>query len=101
MKPSEPRNPEYKSSNAMLCFCIGLALAGGAYFLGVGSIFAAAFSGGNPALVAGGIGMMIALPLAAIAGCLFMLIGGFWMLARVIADQTSDAEEKRYRDVER
>lgn len=85
----------------MLCFCIGMALAGGAYFLGVGSIFAEAFSGGNPALVAGGIGMMIALPLAAIAGFLFMLIGGFWMLARVIADQTGDAEEKRYRDVER
>jgi hypothetical protein len=30
-----------------------------------------------------------------------MLIGGVWMLIQVIADQSSNDEEKRYRDVER
>lgn len=85
----------------MLCFCIGAGLAAFAYFMGVGGIIVAAFSGGNPMAVAGGIGMLIALPLAAVSGCILMAIGGVWMFTRVIADQTSNAEEKRYRDVER
>lgn len=101
MKPSDTRNPEHKSTNALLCFCIGAGLCGLAWFMGVGGVMAAAFSGGDPVLVAGGIGMLIALPLAAVIGCLLMVIGGFWMVARVIADQTGDAEEKRYRNIER
>jgi hypothetical protein len=32
---------------------------------------------------------------------ILMLIGGIWMIVQVIADQSSDASEKRYRDVER
>ncbi|WP_395645470.1 hypothetical protein [Terricaulis sp.] len=101
MSQPDPRNPEHKSSNAMLCFCIGLALAGAAYFMGVGGIIVAAFSGGDPLLVAGGVGMLIGLPLAAISGCILMAIGGVWMLSRVVADQTGSAEERRYRDIER
>jgi hypothetical protein len=96
-----PRNPEHKSNNAILCFCIGAGLATFAYFMGIGGVFVAAFSGGDPFVVAGGILMFVVLSLSAVVGGLLMLIGGIWMIGRVIADQTGDAEEKRYRDVER
>ncbi|HJS80670.1 MAG TPA: hypothetical protein VJ748_08615 [Vitreimonas sp.] len=99
--PEGPRNPEHRSTNAILCFCIGAALAGGAWFLGVGTVMGAALSGGNPALVVGGAIAAIALVLASIAGGVLMLIGTIWMVIQVIADQTGEKSEKRYRDVER
>jgi hypothetical protein len=99
--PEAPRNPEHRSTNAILCFCIGAALAGGAWFLGVGTVMGAALSGGNPALVVGGAIAAIALVLASIAGGVLMLVGTIWMVIQVIADQTGAKSEKRYRDVER
>lgn len=101
MKPPEPRNPEHRSSNALLCFCIGAGLCGLAYVLGIGAVIGAALSGGDPAVVVGGLFAAIGIGLAGIAGFIMMLIGGVWMLLQVIADQSGDAEEKRYRDVER
>ena len=41
------------------------------------------------------------LGLATAVGLLLMLIGGVWMIGQVIADQSSGADEKRYRDIER
>lgn len=101
MKPSEQRNPEHRSNNAILCFCIGAGLATLAYFLGIGAVISAAASGGDPTLVVGGVFAMIGVALAGVAGAIMMLIGGVWMVVQVIADQSGDASEKRYRDVER
>jgi hypothetical protein len=101
MNPPEGRNPEHRSSNAMLCFCIGAGLCTLAYFLGVGAVIGAALSGGDPAIVVGGLFAAIGLGLAAASGVVLMLIGGIWMIVQVIADQSSDATEKRYRDIER
>ena len=61
----------------------------------------AAASGGNPALLVGGVLAAIGLTLAAVAGGALMLIGAIWMFIQVIADQRGEASEKRYRDVER
>ena len=101
MSPPEGPNPEHRSNNAILCFCIGAGLAALAWFMGVGSVMAAALSGGDPGLVVGGAIAAIGLVLASIAGGVLMLIGTIWMVIQVIADQTGEKSEKRYRDVER
>jgi hypothetical protein len=99
---SQPdRNPEHRSANAMLLFCSGAGLCALAYFLGVGAVIGAALSGGNPAVVVGGAVAAVGLALAVTVGFVLMLIGGVWMIGQVIADQSGDAAEKRYRDVER
>jgi len=85
----------------MILFCTGAGLCGLAYFLGVGAIIGAAFSGGDPAIVAGGIVAAIGLSLAVVVGVVLMLVGGIWMIGQVLADQSGGPEEKRYRDVER
>jgi hypothetical protein len=94
-------NPERRSTGAVICFCAGALMAGAAWLFGVGAVIGAVFSGGDPALVVGSIVAAIGLSLLAGFGFLLMLIGGVWMLIQVIADQSGNAEEKRYRDVER
>jgi hypothetical protein len=101
MSQSDGKNPEHRSNNAMLCFCLGVGLVGFAYFLGIGAVLGAALSGGDPAVVAGSAIGAIGLALMGVSGFVLMLVGGAWMIARVIADQRSDESEKRYRDVER
>lgn len=101
MNPSEGKNPEHRSDNAMLCFCIGAGLCAGAYFLGLGAVIAAALSGGDPTVVVGSIVGAIGIALMGVAGFVLMAVGGIWMVLRVIADQSGDVDEKRYRDVER
>jgi predicted ABC-type sugar transport system permease subunit len=101
MSPPEGKNPEHRSNNAMLCFCLGAGLAIAAYVLGVGAVIGAAFSGGDPAIIVGSMLGAVGLVLMGIAGFVMMIIGGVWMILRVIADQTGDRSEKRYRDVER
>ncbi len=101
MSQPEGKNPEHRSNNAMLCFCTGAGLCALAYFLGIGAVLGAALSGGNPAVVVGSAFAAIGIVLMGLAGFVMMVIGGVWMILRVIADQTGDASEKRYRDVER
>jgi hypothetical protein len=101
MPPPEGRNPEHRSSSPMILFCTGAGLCVLAYFLGVGAVIGAALTGGNPALVVGGMFAAIGLALATVVGLLLMAIGGVWMIGQVIADQSGGADEKRYRDVER
>lgn len=101
MNPPEKPNPEHRSNNAMLCFCLGLGLCVLAYFLGIGAVVGAAISGGDPAALAGGLFAAVALSLIAIGGFVMLLVGGVWMLVQVIADQRGDSSEKRYRDIER
>lgn len=101
MSQPEGRNPEHRSNNAMLCFCLGAGLAGLAYVLGVGAVFASIFSGGDAGVVVGSMFAAIGLVLLTLAGFVMMLVGGVWMVLRVVADQSGDANEKRYRDVER
>lgn len=84
-----------------MVFCTGAGLCVLAYFLGVGAVIGAVVTGGNPAIVVGGLFAAIGLALATVVGVLLMGIGGVWMIAQVIADQSGGAEEKRYRDVER
>ena len=96
-----PPNPEQRSNGALLCFAIGAGLVVLSWFLGIGGVLTTALSGGDPAAVAGGIGMLIALPLTAVAGIILALVGGFWMMARVVADSRDGSEEKRYRDIQR
>lgn len=101
MSQREGRNPEHRSSSPMILFCTGAGLCTLAYFLGVGTIIGAAFTGGDPAVVAGGLLAAIGLALSVVVGFVLMAIGGVWMIGQVIADQSGGAEEKRYRDVER
>lgn len=101
MSQPEGANPERRSNGALVCFCAGMALAGLGWFFGVGAVIGATLSGGDPALVVGGVLAAIGLTLLAGMGFLLMLIGGVWMFAQVIADQRGEASEKRYRDVER
>ncbi|MBK6703621.1 MAG: hypothetical protein IPG56_07570 [Caulobacteraceae bacterium] len=101
MSQPETRNPEHRSSSPMILFCTGAGLCTLAYFLGVGTIIGAAFTGGDPAIVAGGLLAAIGLGLSVVVGVLLMAIGGIWMVGQVIADQSGGDEEKRYRDVER
>jgi hypothetical protein len=99
--PEPPRNPEHRSTNALLCFCIGAALAFLSWFLGVGTVMATAFSGGNPAVVVGGVVAAIGLVVMTLVSVLLMGVGAVWMFIQVVADQRGEASEKRYRDVER
>lgn len=85
----------------MLLFCIGAGLCTLAYFLGAGAVIGALFTGGDPAVVVGGLIAAIGLGIATIVGFVLMLIGGIWMVGQVIADQSGGDEEKRYRDVDR
>lgn len=101
MSQPEPKNPEHRSNNAMLCFCAGVGLVFLAQFLGMGAIFGAALSGGDPAVAVGSLFAVIGIALMGVSGFVLAAIGGVWMLVRVIADQRGGAEEKRYRDVER
>jgi hypothetical protein len=101
MSQSEGPNPERRTTNAILCFCIGAGLVTGAWILGFGAVLGAALSGGNPAVVVGGAIAAISLVLAAIVGGVLMLIGVVWMFVQVIADQRGEASEKRYRNIER
>jgi hypothetical protein len=101
MSQPEGKNPEHRANNAIVCFCLGMGLAGGAYFLGVGAVLAAALSGGDPGMVVGSVFAAIGLVLMGVAGFVMMAIGAIWMALRVIADQSGDANEKRYRNVER
>jgi len=101
MKPSDAPNPERRTTNAILCFCIGAGLVSLAWFLGVGTVIGAALSGGDPGIIVGGAIAAIGLVLAASVGGLLMLIGSIWMFIQVVADQRGEASEKRYRDVER
>jgi hypothetical protein len=72
-----------------------------AYFFGIGAVLAAALSGGDPAVVIGSMFGVIGVVLMGVSGAILTAIGGVWMLLRVIADQTGDASERRYRDVNR
>lgn len=101
MPRSDAPNPERRTTNAILCFCIGAGLSIGAWFLGVGTVIGAALSGGDPGVLVGGAIAAVALVLAGGAGGVLMLIGAIWMFIQVIADQTGEKSEKRYRDVER
>ena len=101
MSPPEGRNLEHRSSSAMLLFCTGAGLCILAYFLGVGAVVGALITGGDPALVVGGLLAAIGLALGTVVGFVLMAIGGVWMIGQVIADQSGGAEEKRYRDIER
>jgi hypothetical protein len=64
-------------------------------------VLAAALSGGDPAVVIGSMFGVIGVVLMGVSGAILTAIGGVWMLLRVIADQTGDASERRYRDVNR
>ena len=101
MSPPETANPEARSNNALLCIGIGAGLIVLSWLLGIGGVLATVAAGGDPTVAAGGIGMLIALPLAALSGFLLVIVGGVWMFARVVADQRNEASEKRYRDVQR
>lgn len=101
MKPPEERNLEHRSSNALLCFCIGAGLCTLAYVLGIGAAIGVAMSGGDPTIAVGGLFAAIGIGFAGVSGFIMLVIGGVWMLLQVIADQRGGSEEKRYRDVER
>ncbi len=100
MNPSEGPNPEQRSNNALWVFCTGAGLCIASYFLGIGAVIAAAASGGDPAVVIGSMFGVIGIVLLGVVGFILALVGGVWMVLRVIADQTGD-NEKRYRDVNR
>lgn len=101
MSNANAPNPERRSSSAMLCFCIGAGLCVLAYVLGIGAVIGAALSGGDPAVVVGSLVSAIAIGAAGLVGFIMMIVGGIWMIIQVIADQSGNAEENRYRDVER
>lgn len=102
MSQPEAPNPERRSDAALLCLMMGLGLLGLSWFLGFGAALAFAFSGGSPGAFAGGLGALVGLFLAFGSGVVLSLIGGVWLIARVIADQREEHDKERYsRDVER
>jgi hypothetical protein len=94
-------NPERRSDSALLCLCIGVGLLFLAQLLGMGAAMSAALSGGSPVAVAGGLGAFVGVVFAAVLGIILSVVGAIWIAVRVIADQTGDKEERRYRNVER
>ena len=98
MSQPEAPNPEQKSNNAMLCLCIGLGLLVLSWFLGVGTAFTAAMSGGLSGIAMGVIGGVV-LMLAACSGAFLVFVGIVWTILRVIADQRGARDP--YRDVQR
>ena len=98
--PNEPPNPERRSTNAMICLCTGLGLLALTWFLGVGTVFTAAFSGGLAGAAIGVVGGVV-LMLAACSGVVLVFIGVIWIVIRVISDQTADESRQRYKDVQR
>jgi len=101
MSPPEAPNPERKSNNALLCFCIGAGLAGAAWLLGIGSAMSIAFMGANPALLVGGVIAAFGLILLGVSGFILMAVGAVWLFVRVLADQHESDRKDRYRHVER
>lgn len=101
MSPSNAPNPERRSNAAMICFCLGAGLCILAYMLGIGAILGAAISGGDPALVVGSLFAAFGIAMLGLLGIILAFVGGIWMIAQVLADQSGNDEEKRYRDVER
>lgn len=101
MNQPDPPNPERRSTGALICFGVGAAFATLAWFFGVGGAMTIALGGGDPAAVAGGLGMVFGLVAMTLIGIALMLIGGVWMIGQVVADQRGEPSEKRYRDVER
>jgi len=101
MSTPETPNPEQRSNNAMLCFCLGAGIAGLSYVLGIGAVLSAAVSGGDPAAIAGGVIAAIGVALLGVSGFVLMAVGGVWMVVRVVADQTGDTSERRYRKIDR
>ena len=84
----------------MICFCTGLGLLVLSWFMGVGTAFSAAFTGGLAGAAMGLTGA-IALMLTACLGAFLAFVGVIWIVLRVIADQTGDESRQRYRDVQR
>jgi len=101
MSPPDAPNPERRSNGAMICFCLGIGLCILAYMLGIGAVLGAAISGGDPAIVVGSLFAAFGIAMLGLLGVILSLVGGVWMIAQVVADQSGGAEEKRYRDVER
>lgn len=101
MSLPDGKNPEHRSNNAMMVFCTGAALCVLAYVLGIGAVIGAALSGGDPAIVVGSLIGAIGVALLGVIGFLMTIVGGVWMFVRVIADQSADAAEQRYRNIER
>ncbi|MEZ5996548.1 MAG: hypothetical protein R3C25_12445 [Hyphomonadaceae bacterium] len=101
MTPSEGPNPERRSNNAILCFCIGVGAIALAQFLGMSAVIGAAIAGTDPAVAIGSVAAVIGVALLGVAGFVLAAIGGVWMLVQVIADQRGEPGEQRYRDIER
>lgn len=100
--PKEAPNPERRSNAALLCLFIGFGLMGVSWLLGVGGVLTLALAGEEDlAAAAGGMAGLILLPLAAVLGFLFSVVGGVWLVLQVIADQAGAHQKDRYRDVER
>jgi hypothetical protein len=93
-------NPERRSSPAMWCLAIGVILMTASWFLGVGGVMAAAFSGGEPFAVGSGVFALVLMFLALAGGGLLALIGIVWIIVQVIADSRG-GDEDRYKNVER
>lgn len=97
---SEPTlNPEQRSNFALLCFCIGIGLIAASWLLGLGGVIALALAGNTAALVAGGVASFLLIPLVAASGAIMALVGGVWMIVRVVAD--SQAGDKYSKNVQR
>ena len=101
MSEHETPNPERRSDNAVLLLSVGMGMAILAWVLGVGSVFAALFSGGGPEAVVGGLFALLCLPILAIGGIILAMLGTVWIVVRVIADARDADSKERYRNVER
>jgi len=94
-------NPERRSDAPMLCFCIGWGLLVLSWFLGIGNLVALGVTAGAPAMLVGGVVAALSLVLAGVSGGILALVGGVWMIVRVIADSRESDAKERYRDVQR
>jgi len=95
-------NPERRSTGALICLCGGLGLMGLAWFLGLsGAIASVVTAATGPDALDGFV--FVGTGLAAIGtgvlGGLMAIVGAFWLLFQVVADQS--ASDSYSRNVER
>lgn len=92
-------NPERRSSPAMWCLALGMALLGVAWLFGFGGAIAAAIA--NRGELDPNTAAWLPAFGAFTVGFILSAVGLIWVVIQVIADARSANASERYRDVER
>lgn len=88
-QPEEGRNPERRSTAALICLCLGGGLLWLSGFLGFGAALSAALQASAPGAA---MGLLLGAGMAAVGagllGFVLAVVGAIWLVVQVIVDQT-------------